>query len=115
MQDKIAELRKRANVLHSFTKKLDFKQDCSTEEYDELVDIFQYLEFYIVNDVKKAVEEKRRQRERELSDEALINAMADLRSLIEQRRKDGSVPSEYESSVAEHLNNAIISAYASNC
>ena len=116
MQGKIAELRKRANALHNFTKRLDYQQDCSASDYAELVDIFNYLETYIFGALKEEVEEKKRNQERDLSDETLINAIAVLRSLIEQRRKDGSViPSEHESSAAECLNNAILNAYASNC
>lgn len=112
MQGKIAELRKRANALHNFTKRLDYQQDCSASDYAELVDIFNYLEFYIVGDFKKTVEERKRQAERDHLDEFVLNTIICLQSSIERRHKNASVtPSEDELNNVETLKKAILNAY----
>lgn len=112
MQGKIAELRKRANALHNFTKKLDFQQDCSTEEYDELSDLLSYVGSFVEGQFKAEIDAKAQRQERERLDNQLIDVITDLRNKILLRREADTLAVDMdELNAAEALKNAILSAY----
>ena len=112
MQSTIAELRKRANALHNFTKKLDFKQDCSAEDYDELYDLLSYFSSFVEGKFKAEIDAKTLRQERERLDNQLIDALNDLRNAVMLRSEENALAVDInELNAAEALKNAILSAY----
>jgi hypothetical protein len=114
MYGKIAELRKRANALHNFTKRLDYKQSCSIEEYDELSDLLSDVNSFAEGQFKAAIDAKELRQERQRLDDQLIDVITDLRNEILPRREADTLAVDMdELKIAEALNNAILTSYAS--